>query len=55
MTDEQLDDEGPIPEHVDVEALGACTKCDCKKFEQVSGKIRCGNSSCKHSYQRHKD
>ncbi len=50
-----VEEEALIPADVNVEALGKCTKCDCKSFIQVGGKIRCGRKTCKHTYQQHSD
>lgn len=57
MSDEkdQSKEEEAIPKEVDVHALGACTKCDCKKFVLVNGSIKCGRSTCGHPYSRHSD
>lgn len=42
MSDEkdQSKEEEAIPKEVDVHALGAFTKCDCKKFVLVNGSIK---------------
>lgn len=45
----------PIPEEVDVEALGACRSCNCEKFVEVNGSSKCGRSTCGHRYTRHDD
>lgn len=53
MSDSHKTGNEQIPGDVDINSLGKCRRCDCEKFVEENGSVKCGRSTCKHSYQSH--